>query len=300
MAAIKKAYGSQFDHLEIVEAELLEEESMMKAIEGSTYVAHLASPYYLDNKTRDELVAPAVNGTLGVMKACSFWGVKRCVFTSSFACIRWTAKEDAPSDGVYNEDYWSNPDRPEGMGDYAASKVLAEKAGWDYQSADSNPFEIVTICPTLILGPGIGNANVVSEEFISSILNDTTPSIKCASNFYVDVREVARAHYLAIKVPDAKNKRFMLSGENATKENIRDMLKRNFESKGFKPGCDTIDDAGAVGIVNDNSASKNILGVEYRPLETTLTDMVNEMIAAGKVTGSAGDAPKSWWSKLFG
>lgn len=132
MAAIKEAYGSHFDQMEIVEAELLDEESMMKAIEGSTYVAHLASPYYLDNKSREELVGPAVNGTLGVMKACTFWNVKRCVFTSSYACIRWTAKEDAPKDGVYNEDYWSNPDRPEGMGDYAASKVLAEKAGWDY------------------------------------------------------------------------------------------------------------------------------------------------------------------------
>ena len=132
MAEIKKAYGSLYQDLEIVEAELLEEDSMMKAIEGSSYVAHLASPYYLDNKTREELVEPAVNGTVGVMKACSFWGVKRCVFTSSYACIRWTAKEDAPPDNVYNEKYWSNPDRPEGMGDYAASKVLAELAGWDY------------------------------------------------------------------------------------------------------------------------------------------------------------------------
>ena len=75
MSAIKDAYGSDFDKLEIVEAELLDEGSMMNAIAGSTYVAHLASPYYLDNKTRDELVKPAVNGTLGVMKACTAHGV---------------------------------------------------------------------------------------------------------------------------------------------------------------------------------------------------------------------------------
>ena len=91
MSAIKEAYGEHFDKLEIVEAELLEEESMMNAIKGSTYVAHLASPYYLDNKTREELVGPAVNGTLGVMKACTAHNVKRCVVTSSYACIRWTA-----------------------------------------------------------------------------------------------------------------------------------------------------------------------------------------------------------------
>jgi dihydroflavonol-4-reductase len=277
MAEIKSAYGSLYQDLEIVEAELLEEDSMIKAIEGSTYVAHLASPYYLDNKTRDELVGPAVNGTLGAMKACTHWGVKRCVFTSSYACIRWTAKEDAPPDNVYTEKYWSNPDRPEGMGDYAASKVLAELAGWDYQK--KNPgFEVVTICPTLILGPGIGRANVVSEEFVHSILKNFTPNIKCASNYYVDVRDVAKAHVRAIQVPEAKNQRFMVHGDEATKENIRDMLTELYGSQGYKPGCDTIDDVGAQGVKNDNSAAKKVLGMDFIPLKTTLKDMTDAMI----------------------
>lgn len=282
MAEIKKAYGSHYQDLEVVEAELLEEDSMLEAIEGSTYVAHLASPYYLDNKTREELVGPAVNGTLSAMKACTHWGVKRCVFTSSYACIRWTAKEDVPPNNVYNETVWSNPDRPEGMGDYAVSKVLAELAGWEYRK--ENPeLEVVAICPTLLLGPGIGRANVVSEEFVQSILEDWTPNIKCASNYYSDVRDVANAHLRAIQVPEAANKRILVHGDAATKDELCDILTNLYGSKGFTPGCSTIDDVGAQGVINDNSISKNILGMDYISIETTLKDMTDAMIESGVV-----------------
>jgi dihydroflavonol-4-reductase len=285
MAAVKSALGSHYQDLEIVEAELLNEDSMMKAIEGSTYVAHHASPYYLDNKTREELVEPAVQGTVGTMKACTAWGIKRCVFTSSFACIRWTTKEGAPPDNVFDERYWSSPDREGGMGDYAASKVLAEMAGWDYQKANPG-FEVVTICPTLILGPGIGSPNVVSQEFVKSIMEDTSSSIKCASNYYVDVRDVAKAHIRAIEVPEAANKRFMVHSEHITVEEIRDTLAKHYGSKGFKPGCDKIDAKGALGIKNDNSASINILGMDYIPAEKTLIDMADSMFASGVLKSS--------------
>lgn len=280
MSAVKQALGSHYQDLEVVEAELLNEDSMMKAIEGSTYVAHHASPYYLDNKTREELVEPAVQGTLGTMKACTAWGVKRCVFTSSFACIRWTTKDGYPADNVFNESYWSSPDREGGMGDYAASKVLAEMAGWDYQKANPG-FEVVTICPTLILGPGIGSPNVVSQEFVKSIMEGTSSSIKCASNYYVDVRDVAKAHLRAMEVPEAAGKRFMVHSEHITVEEIRDTLAKHFGSRGFQPNCDLIDAKGAVGVKNDNSASVKILGMDYIPAEKTLTDMTESMFAAG-------------------
>lgn len=287
MDAIKEAYGSHFQDLDVVEAELLDEDSMMRAIEGSTYVAHLASPYYLDNKTRDELVGPAVRGTLSALKACTESGVKRCVFTSSYACIRWTGEEDAPSNGVYDEMVWSNPDRPGGMSDYAVSKLLAERAAWDYQR-DHPELEVVAICPTLLLGPGIGRPNVVSEEFLKAILEDWTPSIKCASNYYSDVRDVARAHFRAIAVPGAANHRVLVHGEAVTKEEIRTILEELYADQGFSPGVTTLDDAGAQGIVNDNSLSKNLLGMEYTPVQKTLKDMADGMIASGAV-GPHGD-----------
>ena len=101
--AIKRAYGDHFSSLEIVEAELLDKTSVHDALEGSTYVAHLASPFRFDNKTREELVKPAVDGTLGVMEACKAHGVKRCVMTSSYASVRGVAKKDFPEGGVFTE-----------------------------------------------------------------------------------------------------------------------------------------------------------------------------------------------------
>jgi len=282
MDAIKEAYGSHYQDLDIVEAELLDEDSMLQAIDGSTYVAHLASPYYLDNKTRDELVGPAVQGTLSALKACTQTGVKRCVFTSSYACIRWTGTEDAPPNNVYDESVWSNPDRPGGMSDYAVSKLLAEQAAWEYQ-AEHPDLEVVSICPTLLLGPGIGRPNVVSEEFLQGILDDWQPNIKCASNYYSDVRDVARAHFKAIQVPEAANHRILAHGDPVTKDTIRSILQDLYGDRGFSPGCAMLDDSGAQGIVNDNSLSKTLLKMEYTPIEKTLKDMADGMIESGVV-----------------
>eukprot|EP00536_Pseudo-nitzschia_multiseries_P012838 jgi/Psemu1/209770/e_gw1.511.22.1 len=289
MNAIREAYGTHYQDLDIVEAELLDEDSMMRAIDGSTYVAHLASPYYLDNKTRDELVGPAVRGTLSALEACTHSGVKRCVFTSSYACIRWTGTDDAPA--VYNESVWSNPDRQGGMSDYAVSKLLAERAAWDYQR-EHPELEVVSICPTLLLGPGIGRPNVVSEEFLRGILEDWQPNIKCASNYYSDVRDVARAHFRAIEAPGAANHRILVHGEAATKDEIRSILEDLYGDKGFAPGVSLLDDSGAVGIVNDNSLSKNILGMEYTPIEKTLEDMADGMIDSGVVVGVHSDSER--------
>lgn len=152
----------------------------------------------------------------------------------------------------------------------------------------------------MILGPGIGRPNVVSEEFVRAILTDSSASIKCASNYYSDVRDVAKAHLRAIQVPEAANQRFMVHGEEATKERIRDTLTTLYSDQGFKPGSDKIDDVGAVGVINDNSRSKNVLGMNYYPLETTLKDMTDGMIAGGHVKAPGAAAEKSWWQKLFG
>ena len=105
---------------------MLDEESINRSIEGSTYVVHHASPYYFNNKTREEMVRPAVNGTLAVMRACKANSVKRIVATSSISAITNTAKENSPKDGIYDESYWSDINRPEGMADYTASKTMAE------------------------------------------------------------------------------------------------------------------------------------------------------------------------------
>merc|ERR1719464_265425 len=95
---LKAGFGEWFDKIELVEADLLDEASIIKACEGSTYVVHTASPF-LPQLPEEELVKPAVEGTLAVMKACSQHKVKRCVITSSVAAISATAKDDKPAKG---------------------------------------------------------------------------------------------------------------------------------------------------------------------------------------------------------
>ena len=132
MGPIKAAIGKDFDDVEIVEAEMMDEKSIANCIKGSTYVVHHAAPYYFNNKTLEEMVRPSVDGTLAIMRACTENNVKRIVATSSIAAIRNTAAIDGPPNGVYDETYWSNPNRPEGIVDYAVSKTLAERAAWEY------------------------------------------------------------------------------------------------------------------------------------------------------------------------
>ena len=132
VAPIREAFGEYFDQLELVEADLMDEQSLLSAIAGSTYVVHVASPYFEDSQDPNELITPAVNGTKYVMRACQAAGVRRCVITSSVDSIEFCSIGDRPSNNTYDESYWSNPDRPEGIHTYSKGKVLAEKLAWDF------------------------------------------------------------------------------------------------------------------------------------------------------------------------
>jgi nucleoside-diphosphate-sugar epimerase len=157
VAPLKSALKEHFDQLELVSADLNNAAQLKAAASGCTYIVHTASPVVLDIKHEDELIRPAVDGTMAIMDACKEHGVKRCVITSSTAAICCPAKTDQPDPvtGQYDETCWSNPDRPEGMHGYFKSKTMAERCAWKYVEdlPAEQKFEIVTICPTFIQGP---------------------------------------------------------------------------------------------------------------------------------------------------
>ena len=131
LAPLREAFGPLYDQLELVEANLDNEQSLIDACRGSTYVVHMASPFFMQGN-EDTLVTPAVNGTLAAMKACQAAGVKRCVVTSSCAAVSYVAEADRPADGIFNESHWSDVNRPDGLHPYLKGKTLAEKAAWDF------------------------------------------------------------------------------------------------------------------------------------------------------------------------
>ena len=212
VAPIREAFGELFDQLELVEADLLDEQSLITAIAGSTYVVHLASPFF-DGSDPDKLITPAVNGTKSILKACQAAGVRRCVITSSVDCIEFCSAAERPPNGIYDESYWSNPDRSEGMHTYSKGKVIAEKTAWDFVS-DLPPeqrFELVTICPAFVMGPPIRKESFYSGDWMKSLMQGEMKEIDANYCPVVDVRDVGFAHLQAIKVAEAANRRFILS-----------------------------------------------------------------------------------------
>ena len=175
----------------------MNEESLISAISGSTYVVHVASPFYFA-QTEEEIIPPAINGTTAAMKACQAAGVRRCVVTSSGYAIFQTAEK--PADNTYNESHWSDPDRPGGMEPYPKSKVLAEKAAWDFHRAlpDDQKFELTVCNPGFVLGPPLvvesGSSVSWCKGLMEGKMGPPPMDLPC-----VDVRDVAKAHLLAIK-----------------------------------------------------------------------------------------------------
>jgi len=146
VAPLKVAFGDKFDQLKLVEADLMQPETMKKAIEGCDIVVHTASVFSIKGGY-DAVVKPAVEGTRAVLEGCRDHKVKRLVVTSSCVAIHSQAKVKS----TWTEEDWSEESA---CSTYDLSKTLAEKACWEFQAKlpEGEKFEIVTINPGLILG----------------------------------------------------------------------------------------------------------------------------------------------------
>lgn len=189
--------------LEFAEASLDDDAGWAEAVNGCTYVWHLASPVPAKlPKDETELIRPAVDGTLRVLRAAVGSGtVRRVIMTSSTDAI---VHGHAQADRIHTETDWSNPER---MAPYPKSKLHAEQAAWGF--AASHPVELVTINPGLVLGPLQRREQNTSMEVIRLLLAHKLPAVPRLSFAVVDVRDVAAAHRLAMEIPDAAGNRYI-------------------------------------------------------------------------------------------
>ena len=203
--ALARRHGRE---LELVEARLDADAGWAEAVDGCAYVWHLASPNPPElPKDEDELIRPAVDGTLRVLRAAAASGtVRRVVLTSSIDAIR-QGHHDV--DQVRTEDDWSNVDRAD---PYPRSKVYAERAAWEF--VRDQPFELVTINPGLVLGPLLRAERTTSVEVVRVLLARQVPAVPRLGFAVVDVRDVAVAHRLAMEVPEAAGNRYICAGEH--------------------------------------------------------------------------------------
>ncbi|KAK7466785.1 hypothetical protein BaRGS_00037101 [Batillaria attramentaria] len=190
--------------LELVEADLMNAESWSPAVEGMTYVIHVASPFPLAQpKNEDELIKPAVEGTLNVLRACAkVPSIKRVVVTSSCAAMIFATHTRAP----LSEKDWTDPTKVDA---YTKSKTLAECAAWDFveKLTGDEKFELAVINPSLVLGPPLHGTSCTSVDIMKQLLERQMPVVARLSFAIVDVRDVALAHVRAMTSPEAAGHR---------------------------------------------------------------------------------------------
>jgi len=208
--AMVAAAGEDPSGIEFGTADLLRDSGWPDAVRGSEYVLHVASPApRREPRHADELIVPAREGTLRVLRAARDAGVKRVVLTSSFAAIGY----GSPPVRTYTEDDWTDVSRLKGMA-YLASKTLAERAAWDFIGREGGSTQLSTVNPVPIFGPPLGSELSVSVATLLGLLNGDNPGVPRGTTMAVDVRDVADLHVRAMVHPDAAGERFLaVSGD---------------------------------------------------------------------------------------
>lgn len=209
------------DRLSFALADLNGDEGWDAAVAGCQYVLHVASP--LGGGTpgdRDALIAPARDGTLRVLRAAAKAGVKRVVMTSAAAAARPPLTTDQMSD----ETVWSDPDDPQ-FDAYRVSKILAERAAWDFMNREGGTTQFTTILPGAVFGPILTAENLGSVQIIQGMLNGKPPALPRLGFWIVDVRDLADLHIRAMTASSAAGQRFIAAGEYMWMEDIARTLR---------------------------------------------------------------------------
>ena len=196
------------DALSFAEADLLLDDGWAAAVAGVDAVMHVASPVqpgHVENE--DDLIVPAREGTLRVLRAAHAAGIKRVVLTSAFHAVSWGWPHD---DHVFTEADWTILDGP-GVDAYGKSKTLSERAAWDYIAGEGSGLELVTMLPVAVMGSVMGTDISGSNHLIQNMLNGAMPAVPRIYMPIVDVRDVASAHILAMETPGAAGERFLIS-----------------------------------------------------------------------------------------
>lgn len=292
-------YGQPNDRLEFKAADLEQDAGWDEAMNGVDYVLHVASPFPLfEPENEDDLIIPAVHGTLRVLRAAHKAGVKRVVQVSSVAAVAAGHKGNFKT---FTEEDWSLIEN--NIGAYSKSKTLAERAAWDFinGSENTNSMELVAINPPLILGP-VPNKNFrTSVELIRTYMLGQVPGVGRIKMGLVDVRDVATAIILGMTTPEAAGQRFLCSGGTLWLKDIAGTLHTEFSGRGYKiptfefPSLAVrflglfdkkiarVTESLNADFEQSNEKAKRILKWKPRPLKDAILSMANSLIEHGFV-----------------
>lgn len=204
-ALLRDAGAELGRRLSVTLADLRRDEGWPEAVHDCDFVLHVASPFpAAEPRNENDLIIPAREGALRVLRAASRARVKRVVMTSSFAAIGYgQAARDTP----FTEADWTDVDG-EGVRAYTKSKTLAERAAWDFMRREGGRTELAVINPVMILGPVLGKQYSTSIRLIEMLMKGIPVTPRNALGI-VDVRDVADLHIRAMLSPSAAGQRFI-------------------------------------------------------------------------------------------
>ena len=272
-----------------------------EAVEGCDYVLHVASPFPpAQPKDPDELIVPAREGTLRVLRAGLDAGVKRVVVTSSVAAIRLGAGAEARA---LDERDWTDPDSP-GLTPYVRSKTIAEQAAWDLVRERGEEDRLAVVNPAAIIGPVLNDDLSYSVQAVQRLLNGTPGAPKLGFSL-VDVRDVADLEIRAMTADEAGGERFIAATEFLWMSEIGAVLRERLGEAASKVPTRTLPnvlvramalfDSGIRSVVGglgkrtelSSDKARSSLGWAPRPVEDTIAETGESLIRHGVVAPAA-------------
>jgi dihydroflavonol-4-reductase len=279
------------DRLSFVELDLTRDQGWAEAMAGMTALIHTASPFPMaPPRDENELIRPAVDGTLRALRAAQSAGVMRVVLTSSVVAIEANAKVGREK---LTEADWSDVSHPRST-PYYKSKTLAERAAWDFV-AQHPEMQLTTINPSLVLGRPLDADFGTSLQLIERILSGKDPMQPDIGFGIVDVADVSAMHLRALEQPESAGKRYIASGPSATMPEVARHLAKRFPNRRiatrvapvfvlrllglFDRSVKTVLPALGAPPVFDGSRARKELGIEFIGWEVAVDRAADAIVA---------------------
>ncbi|MER6282504.1 SDR family oxidoreductase [Streptomyces sviceus] len=284
------------DRLTVVRADLEHPDGWEEAVADCDHVLHVASPTLrLTPAADDELVVPAREGVLRVLRAARGAGVRRVVLTSAFGAV---GIGHPPRSAPFTEEDWTDVDAD--IPPYQRSKTLAERAAWQFIKEEGGTLELAAVHPVGVLGPLLGPDDPPSLRLVRRMLEGRVPACPPFGMGFVDVRDVADLHLRAMTDPAAAGERFLaIAGHSLRVVEIARILRDRLGERAAKAPTRELPVwlARALGVVNPelrllrhqlgrdldatSAKAEQLLGWRARPIEDTIEDTAESLLAHG-------------------
>jgi len=299
-SAVREAIGAvagETGRLSFAVADLLSDEGWSAATAGCDYVLHVASPLG-GGKVSDRLALtePARGGALRVLRAAVDAEVNRVVMTSAAAAARPSLNSDQVSD----ETMWADPDDPQ-FDAYRVSKILAERAAWDFIKTSGGSTELTTVLPGAVFGPILTQDNLGSVKIIQDLLHGSPPATPRIGFWVVDVRDLADLHVRAMTSPAAAGERFIAAGDFLWMEDMAKTLRAGLGDRGgrvptrrlpnlvvkmllpFQPDLRSLAPLIGRKFALNSDKARRVLGFAPRPATATVIDCAESLLRSFSV-----------------